>query len=112
AMDISRVDPRVVRVMDLKTPASGEQHRNRYDNLDLLRPDEQLKFVICDRADFEWARGLVLERDLHKRCMVLFSPSNGQVEPRELAQWILADPLPVRLQVQLHKILWGDTPGT
>lgn len=112
AMDMSRVDPRVVRVMDLKTPASGEQHRNRYENLELLRADEQLKFVICDRADFEWARDLVLERELHRRCMVLFSPSNGQVEPRELAQWILDERLPVRLQVQLHKILWGDQPGT
>lgn len=112
AMDISRVDPRVVRVMDLKTPASGEMHRNRYENLDLLRQDEQLKFVICGREDFDWARDLVLDRQLHTRCMVLFSPSNGQVQPRELAQWILDEHLPVRLQVQLHKILWGDTPGT
>lgn len=112
AMDIARVDPRVVRVMDLKTPGSGELHRNRYENLDLLRPEEQLKFVICSREDFDWARDLVMERGLHRRCMVLFSPSNGQVEPRELAQWILDERLPVRLQVQLHKMLWGDTPGT
>jgi 7-carboxy-7-deazaguanine synthase len=111
ALDISQVDARVVRVVDVKTPGSGEAHRNRYENLELLRPEEQIKFVICGREDFEWARDLVRERRLHERCTVLFSPSYGQVEPRELAQWILDERLPVRFQLQLHKVLWGDTPG-
>lgn len=111
AMDVSPVDARVVRVVDVKTPRSGEAGRNRFENLDLLRPEEQAKFVICDRSDFEWSRQLVLERRLHERCTVLFSPSAGQLEARELAQWILDERLPVRFQVQLHKYLWGDTPG-
>jgi 7-carboxy-7-deazaguanine synthase len=111
ALDIARVDPRVVRVVDMKTPASGESARNRLENLDLLRPTDQLKFVLCGRTDFEWARDLVQARALADRCTVLFSPSYGQLEPRELAQWILDERLPVRLQVQLHKVLWGDTPG-
>ncbi|AMN47149.1 7-carboxy-7-deazaguanine synthase [Steroidobacter denitrificans] len=111
AMDVSTVDPRVVRVVDIKTPGSGEVARNRYENLALLRPEEQIKFVICNRADFEWACEQVRTRHLQERCMVLFSPSSGQVEAGELAQWILDARLPVRLQVQLHKYLWGDTPG-
>jgi 7-carboxy-7-deazaguanine synthase len=111
AIDVSEVDPRVVRVVDIKTPASGEQARNRFGNLDVLRADEQVKFVICDRADFEWSRHLVREKNLHQKCTVLFSPSHGQVEPRDLAQWILDERLPVRLQVQLHKYLWGNVPG-
>jgi 7-carboxy-7-deazaguanine synthase len=111
AMDVADVDSRVVRVVDVKTPASGEVERNRLDNLQLLRADEQIKFVVCDRADFEWARDMVLTRRLSERCTVLFSPSYGQLEARELAQWILDERLPVRLQVQLHKYLWGDTPG-
>jgi 7-carboxy-7-deazaguanine synthase len=111
AMDVAAVDSRVVRVVDVKTPASGEVERNRLDNLQLLRADEQIKFVVCDRADFEWARDMVLTRRLSERCTVLFSPSYGQLEARELAQWILDERLPVRLQVQLHKYLWGDTPG-
>jgi 7-carboxy-7-deazaguanine synthase len=110
-MDVADVDSRVVRVVDVKTPASGEVERNRLDNLQLLRADEQIKFVVCDRADFEWARDMVLTRRLSERCTVLFSPSYGQLEARELAQWILDERLPVRLQVQLHKYLWGDTPG-
>jgi 7-carboxy-7-deazaguanine synthase len=111
AMDVSEVDPRVIRVVDIKTPASGEERRNRFENLELLRADEQVKFVICDRADFEWSRNLVREKNLHQKCTVLFSPSHGQVEPRDLAQWILDERLQVRLQVQLHKYLWGDVPG-
>ena len=111
AIDIDRVDARVVRVVDVKTPGSGEVARNRLDNLALLRPDEQIKFVICDRADFEWARELVRNEHLDEQCTVLFSPSYGQLEARDLAQWILDERLPVRLQVQLHKYLWGDTPG-
>ena len=111
AMDVSAVDPRVIRVVDVKTPASGEVERNRYENLDRMRADEQVKFVICSREDFEWSRDLVKQQSLHERCTVLFSPSYRQVEPRDLAQWILDERLPVRLQVQLHKYLWGDTPG-
>lgn len=111
AIDVSQVDARVVRVVDVKTPASGEVGRNRYENLDVLRADEQVKFVLCSREDFEWARDFVRERKLYERCTVLFSPSYGQLEPRDLAQWVLDERLPVRLQVQLHKVLWGDTPG-
>lgn len=111
AIDVSKVDPRVTRVVDVKTPGSGEAHRNRLENLTLLRTDEQVKFVICSRADFEWARDLVRAQALNEACTVLFSPSHEQVEPRELAQWLLDERLPVRLQVQLHKYLWGNTPG-
>jgi 7-carboxy-7-deazaguanine synthase len=111
AIDIGKVDERVVRVVDVKTPGSGEAQRNRLENLDLLRPDEQVKFVICGREDFEWAKQLMQARALSERCTVLFSPSYGQVEARDLAQWVLDERLPVRLQVQLHKYLWGDTPG-
>jgi len=111
AIDVSGVDARVVRVVDVKTPGSNESHRNRFENLAVLRADEQLKFVICSRGDFEWARDLVRDKALDALCTVLFSPSFGQVEPRDLAQWILDERLPVRLQVQLHKYLWGDTPG-
>lgn len=111
AIDISRVDARVTRVVDVKTPGSGEVERNRLENLNLLRSDEQIKFVICNRDDFAWARDLVHARALHERCTVLFSPSYQQVEARDLAQWILDERLPVRLQVQLHKYLWGDVPG-
>jgi 7-carboxy-7-deazaguanine synthase len=111
ALDVSQVDPRVIRVVDVKTPASGEMARNRLENLEVLRMEEQVKFVLCGRPDYEWARDLVRERRLHERCTVLFSPSYGQLEARDLAQWILDERLPVRFQVQLHKQLWGDTPG-
>jgi 7-carboxy-7-deazaguanine synthase len=111
AIDIAPVDARVRRVVDLKTPASLEAHRNRWENLEHLTPRDQIKFVICDRADFEWARDRVAEHALAARCPVLFSPSHGQLDPATLADWILAERLPVRFQVQLHKILWGDAPG-
>lgn len=111
AIDIAGVDHRVTRVVDLKTPASGEAARNRLENLALLRSDEQVKFVICDRADYEWSRDLVRTHAIDQRCMVLFSPSYHQLQPVTLAQWLLEDRLPVRLQVQLHKYLWGDVPG-
>lgn len=111
AIDVTNVDSRVVRVVDMKTPGSGEVARNRYENLDVLRPDEQVKFVLCSREDFEWSRDFIRERHLYERCTVLFSPSYGQLEPRDLAQWVLDERLPVRLQIQLHKVLWGDTPG-
>jgi len=111
AIDISAVDQRVSRVMDLKTPASGEMARNRWENLAHLTPHDQLKFVIGDRADYEWARGITATHALAARCDVLFSPSHGRMPLRDLAEWILADRLPVRLQTQLHKHIWGEEPG-
>ena len=111
AMPLADVDPRVIRVVDVKTPGSGEERRNRYDDLALLRPEEQIKFVICDRADYEWSRDRVTGERLDARCQVLFSPSYQQLPAAQLANWILADRLPVRFQVQLHKVLWGDVPG-
>jgi 7-carboxy-7-deazaguanine synthase len=111
AMSLEGVDPRVVLVVDVKTPASGEEGRNRYTELARLAAKDQVKFVICDRGDYEWSRGKVQELSLDKRCGVLFSPSHEQLPARELADWILEDRLPVRFQVQLHKYLWGNTPG-
>ena len=111
ALDIGAVDPRVVRVMDLKTPGSGEAARNREENIPLLRPRDQVKFVICDRADYQWARERIEQYDLIGRCGVLMTPAAGSQDPAELAEWILRDRLPVRFQLQLHKILWGDRPG-
>jgi 7-carboxy-7-deazaguanine synthase len=110
AMDVAPVDPRVSRVVDLKTPDSGEVARNRLANLGVLNARDQLKIVVCSRADYDWARDL-LKAEGPMPCQVLLSPSWGQVEPRELAEWILADRLDVRLQVQLHKLLWGNEPG-
>lgn len=111
AIDIAPVDERVIRVVDLKTPGSGECERNLWSNLARLRLTDQLKFVLCDRADYEWARDVVLRERLHERCPVLFSPVWETLAPRELADWIVADALPVRFQLQLHKIVWGDEPG-
>ncbi len=111
ANDISSVEPRVTVVMDLKTPGSGEVGRNLWSNLESLKSQDQLKFVICDRADYDWSRRQLLERELTDKCAVLFSPSYGQMDPTELAEWILADRLQVRLQLQLHKYLWGEAPG-
>ncbi len=111
AIDLSAVDPRVSRVMDIKTPASGEVERNHWQNLDALTAHDQIKFVICDRADYDWARAQLRERGLAEICCVWFSPSQGQLSATELADWIVADRLSVRFQMQLHKVLWGDTPG-
>jgi 7-carboxy-7-deazaguanine synthase len=111
AMVIDAVDPRVIRVVDVKTPGSREEHRNRYEQLALLRPEEQIKFVLCDRADYEWSRDKLASMQLAQRCQVLFSPSHEQLPARQLADWILADRLPVRFQIQLHKYLWGNEPG-
>jgi 7-carboxy-7-deazaguanine synthase len=111
AMEIDAVDPRVSRVVDIKTPGSGEVDRNRWEQLAGLRPEEQIKFVICDRADFDWAAEAVRARGLAETCQVLFSPSAGQMPATTLADWILESGLPVRFQVQLHKLLWGDEPG-
>ncbi|MBK7116405.1 MAG: 7-carboxy-7-deazaguanine synthase QueE [Proteobacteria bacterium] len=111
ALPVDQVDARVSRVVDVKTPDSGEAHRNLLDQLQVLGEGDQVKFVICSRSDYEWSRQLVRERNLADHTMVLFSPSHDQVAARDLAEWILADGLPVRLQVQLHKILWGNEPG-
>ncbi len=111
ALDIAEVDARVQRVVDIKTPGSGEVGRNRWENLAHLHAADQVKFVICDRADFEWSCEVVRSRGLTAICEVLFSPSHAQLLPSQLADWILAERLPVRFQTQLHKQLWGDTPG-
>ncbi len=111
AMPLDEVDPRVVCVVDVKTPGSGEERRNRYEELRHLQAKDQIKFVICSREDYEWSRGKVRELALPERCAVLFSPSHEQLQARQLADWILQDRLPVRLQIQLHKYLWGNVPG-
>jgi 7-carboxy-7-deazaguanine synthase len=111
AIDIADVDPRVSRVLDIKTPGSAEVARNRWENLPLLTAHDQIKFVICGREDYEWSREVLREHRLHERCDVLFSPSKDQVSARDLADWIVADRLPVKFQMQLHKILWNDEPG-
>jgi 7-carboxy-7-deazaguanine synthase len=111
ALDVSQVDSRVTKVLDLKTPGSGELDRNRYQNLDHLTPRDQVKFVICDRGDYEWAKAVLDQYRLNDRCELLFSPSHGQQDAAELAGWILEDGLPVRFQLQLHKLLWGNEPG-
>ena len=111
ALDVGEVDPRVIKVMDLKTPSSGEAGKNRYDNLRHLSVQDQVKFVIGDRADYEWAKATLLAHDLSARCEVLFSPVFDRFEARQLAEWILQDRLAVRMQIQLHKLLWGDQPG-
>jgi 7-carboxy-7-deazaguanine synthase len=111
AFDVAAVDRRVSRVIDVKTPGSQEAARNRIENFELLSMRDQLKFVICSREDYDWSKAFLREHGLPERCRILFSPSYSQVSPTELAEWILADRLPVRFQLQLHKVLWGDVPG-
>ena len=111
AIDIGEVDARVSRVVDIKTPGSLEVARNRWENLPLLTPRDQVKFVICSRTDFDWAKDVVSEHRLHERCDVLFSPSAEQLPARELADWIVGEKPPVRFQLQLHKLLWGNMQG-
>lgn len=111
ALDIAGVDPRVSRIVDIKPPGSGEVDRNRWENLALLTPHDEIKFVLAGRADYEWARDVLREEALDRRCPVLFAPVQGELAPEQLAAWILQDRLPVRMQVQLHKILWGNAPG-
>ena len=111
ALDIAAVDERVSRVVDVKTPGSREAARNRIDNFGLLTRRDQLKFVICSREDYDWSKAFLQEHGLSQCTRILFSPSYNEVSPRALADWILADRLPVRFQLQLHKVLWGDTPG-
>lgn len=111
ALDVAAVDARVSRVIDVKTPASNEASRNRIENFRHLTPRDQLKFVICSRDDYDWSKAFLQEHRLGERCRILFSPSYNQLSPTLLAEWILADRLAVRFQIQLHKILWGDVPG-
>ena len=111
ALDVSAVDSRIVKVMDLKTPGSNESHRNLFRNIDYLQNQDQVKFVIADQQDYQWARSILQQYDLSNRCEVLFSPCMDQQNPTQLAEQILQDRLPVRFQLQLHKIIWGDQPG-
>ena len=112
ALPVDRVDPRVVKVLDIKTPDSAEVHRNLWDNIAHLQPHDQIKFVVCSRGDYDWARIKCDQYQLFDRVAdVLFSPSHGALDPSELADWIVADRLPARMQMQLHKLLWGDVPG-
>jgi 7-carboxy-7-deazaguanine synthase len=111
ALPVDQVDPRVRRVVDVKTPGSGEVSRNLLAQLGTLGERDQIKFVICDRTDYEWSRALLVQVGLPARAMVLFSPSHEQLPARQLAEWLLEDQLPVRLQLQLHKLLWGNEAG-
>ena len=111
ALDVSTVDSRVSRVIDVKTPGSNEESRNRVENFAHLTQRDQLKFVICSRQDYDWSKAFIGQHRLGEKCQILFSPSYKQISPTILADWILADRLPVRFQLQLHKILWGDVPG-
>lgn len=110
ALPVATVDPRVIKILDIKTPGSGEQQRNHWPNLKALQAHDEIKFVICDRADYDWAAELIRQHEL-QRYTVWLSPSHAQLAPRELAAWMLADQLPARLQLQLHKHIWGDVPG-
>jgi len=111
ALDIGDVDPRVARIMDIKAPDSGEHEKNRWENLELLTSHDELKFVLASREDYDWAVSACRQRRLFGRCPVLFSPVQGQLDPAQLAQWILDDRLPLRFQLQLHKVLWGSAKG-
>lgn len=111
ALDVADVDPRVVKVIDIKTPGSGEVERNLYTNLDFLQPHDQIKFVLCDERDYHWAKEFILDKRLADQTHVLFSPSFKDLAARDLADWIVQDNLPVRMQIQLHKYLWNDEPG-
>ncbi len=111
ALDISAVDARVMRVVDIKTPASGEVEKNRWDNLALLTPHDEIKFVLCDENDYQWAKEILSQHRLAEKCEVTFSPAQGSLDATRLAEWILRDRLAVRMQVQLHKILWPNEAG-
>lgn len=111
AIDTSGVDERVAVILDVKTPGSGEVENNVWANLQRLKPKDEVKFVLCGRSDYDWAKQVLVERGIADKCSVLFSPVYNQVNPTELAEWILHDKLSVRMQVQLHKILWGEVAG-
>lgn len=111
AIDIAGLDPRVIKVMDIKTPGSGEVEKNRWENLNYLTNQDQIKFVICDRQDYDWTKDILMRYQLAQKCEILLSPSHNQLSNRDLASWIVADRLNVRFQLQLHKYIWGDVPG-
>ncbi len=111
SLDVSGVDERVAVILDIKTPGSGEMQKNLWSNLDHLRARDEVKFVLCDHNDYTWAKQVLDEHNLAQKCGVLFSPVYGKLNPTDLAEWILQDKLPVRMQVQLHKLLWGEAPG-
>lgn len=111
ALDVCQVDPRVSKVMDIKTPGSGEQDKNLWTNLDCLTAHDQVKFVLCDRRDYDWAVTIMRQYELADKCEILFSPSHKALSIHDLASWVLADGLPVRVQIQLHKYIWGEQPG-
>ena len=111
ALDIAEVDARVARIVDLKAPGSGEVDKNRYENIALLRANDEVKIVLADAADYDWARAQIATHGLDRRCSVLLSPVAGALDPAELAEWVVRDRLPVRFQLQLHKILWNDARG-
>ena len=111
ALDIGAVDTRVMRVVDIKTPASGEVAKNRWENLSLLTVHDEIKFVLCNEDDYQWAKQILQQHHLNEKCVVLFSPAHGTLNATQLADWILRDKLPVRMQVQLHKLLWNNEPG-
>lgn len=111
ALDVTNVDARVARIMDLKAPDSGESAKNRWENLAVLNRCDEIKIVIASRSDYEWARDVLRERQLAQICPILFSPAQGLIEPQSLAEWILQDGLEVRFQLQLHKLLWGNMQG-
>lgn len=111
ALDLAHVDKRVSKIMDIKTPGSGEAGKNNWDNLAYLTPQDEIKFVLCDEADYQWAGEIIQSKQLSQICPVLFSPVHGNLSPTQLADWILRDQLPVRMQLQLHKLLWGQEPG-
>ncbi len=111
ALDISAVDPRVSRIMDLKAPGSGEVGKNRLDNLGMLKPTDEIKIVLADEADYLWAREMIRSHQLNERCTVLLSPVSGSLAPHTLAEWTLRDHLPVRMQLQMHRVIWGNRTG-
>lgn len=111
SIDISGLDPRVVRIMDIKCPSSGMGRSTLWENLDHLRPDDEVKFVVSGRGDYEWARDVIIREKLDERCTLLLSPAWGELEPAKLAEWMLADRLPARLQLQIHKVIWGEERG-
>ena len=112
SLPVDRVDPRVVRIVDVKCPGSGEAGRNRWENLEVLTARDEVKFVLADRADYEWARGVIRERDLPARCTVLLSVAHGLLAPADVAKWMIEDRLDARFQLQMHKVIWGaDATG-
>lgn len=111
AISIVDIDKRVIKIMDLKTPGSGEVTKNYWPNIELLTEHDQVKFIICDKEDYEWSKNIIEQYELVNRCEILLSPSFHQVKNKELAEWILKDQIPVRMQIQLHKYIWGDVPG-